>query len=238
VFVPISNRFQTNRPADYLKLLTRQLGQIAGREPQALQRLEPAAVHGLPHRVQLHHAARYEDAVPGPGEQSAVQAREALLLHLVCKFLQAFHLALRPKLQGDQGLGVGAQAVADVIPRHDEVATLVVAAADDDVRVGVAGVEVVDGDPVQPGVEVLFHLPHQVADEGLQVRQSGAVLGRDDEAELVRVALAAVQEGAAVGLVAGGVIEPARQAVPGDAVALDVAQWAFAAPRSPARWRV
>ena len=50
-------------------------------------------------------------------------------------------------------------------------------------------VEVVDRDPVELRIEVLLHLPHQVADEGLEVGEPGAVLGRDDEAELVRVLL-------------------------------------------------
>ena len=59
---------------------------------------------------------------------------------------------------------------------------------------------------------------------GLRSCETAAVLRRDDEAELVWVALRAVEEGVAVGLVAGGVVELARSAVAGDAVALDVAQ--------------
>jgi hypothetical protein len=66
--------------------------------------------------------------------------------------------------------------VPDVVPRNDKVPPLVVAAADHDMGVRVAGVEVVDRHPVELGVEVLLHLPHQVADEGLEVLEAAAVL--------------------------------------------------------------
>ena len=101
-----------------------------------------------------------------------------------------------------KALGTGPHTVADVVARHDQVLALVVAAADDDVGVGVAGVEMVDGDPVELGVEVALHLGEQVADEGLEVGEPGAVLGRDDEAELVRVLLRPVEEGRPIHVVA------------------------------------
>ena len=82
----------------------------------------------------------------------------------------------------------------------------------------------VGGDPVEPGREIVLHLPHEIADEGLEVAELGAVLGRDDEAELVAIAGAAFEERLAVGLVDRRVIEAARFSFPGDAVALDVAQ--------------
>jgi hypothetical protein len=70
----------------------------------------------------------------------------------------------------------------------------------------------------------VLHLPHEVADEGLQVAELGAVLGGDDEAELVAIAGAAFEERLAVGIVDRRVIEAARFSFPGDAVTLDVAQ--------------
>jgi hypothetical protein len=50
-----------------------------------------------------------------------------------------------------------------------EVLALIVAPADDDLAVGMAGVEVVDRDPIEPDAEVLLHLPHHVAGECAQV---------------------------------------------------------------------
>ena len=100
--------------------------------------------------------------------------------------------------------------MADVVPRHDEVAALVVAAADDDVGVRMAGVEVIDRHPVELGIEVAFHLREEIADERLQVRQPRAVLGRDDEAELMRVVLRALEEGAAIDIIALRIVQPSQ----------------------------
>ena len=67
----------------------------------------------------------------------------------------------------------------------DEVLAEVIAAADHDMALRMSGVEMVDRDPVEPGAEVLFRLPHEVAGEGADIREPVAVLGGDDEAELV-----------------------------------------------------
>ena len=127
-----------------------------------------------------------------------VEPGQPLLADLVEELLHPLELALGPELQGDQALGAGPDAMADIVARHDQVVALIVAAADDDVGVGVPGVEMIDRHPVELGVEVALHLGEQVADEGLEVGEPGAVLGRDDEAELVRVLLRPVEEGAAI----------------------------------------
>ena len=49
--------------------------------------------------------------------------------------------------------------------------------------------------------EVLLHLPHEVAGEAAQVAHLDGVFRRDDEAELMPVLPAALDEGAAVRLV-------------------------------------
>ena len=69
-----------------------------------------------------------------------------------------------------------------------------------------------------------LHLRHQPADERLEVRILVAILGRDDEAELMAVLAAALEERLAVGDVLPARIEPARLALAGHAVALDIAQ--------------
>jgi hypothetical protein len=194
------------------------------RQAEPPQRLETAGLHGLVRRRQLARAACDKDAVLRPRHQRMVQAGEALQLDLARELLQPLQIALRAELQHHERLGTGAHTMTDVVARDDKIPPMVVAAADHDVRVRVAGVEVVDRHPVELRVEILLHLPHQIADERFEVLEATAVLRRDDEAELVWVALRAFEEGVAVGLVASGVVELPRSPVAGDAVALDVAQ--------------
>ena len=55
--------------------------------------------------------------------------------------------------------------MGDVVAGDVEDLAVVGDAPDDDVGVGMAGVVVIDRDPVEPGVQVVFHLPHEVAGE-------------------------------------------------------------------------
>lgn len=80
-------------------------------------------------------------------------------------------------------------------------------------HMGMAGVVVIDGDPIEFRAEVCFHLFHEIAGVGREVRQLRAVLGRDDEPELVAVVLAPIKEGIAIGAILGCRIEPAPLAV-------------------------
>ncbi len=68
-----------------------------------------------------------------------------------------------------------------------QVLARIVLSPDHDMAVRVAGVEMIDGDPIEPGFEVVLHLAHHVAGEGAQIGKPVAVLGRDDEPELVAV---------------------------------------------------
>src|SRR5262249_39910226 len=104
-----------------------------------------------------------------------------------------------------------------------EVLPPVVAPANEDVAVGMAGVEVVDRDPIEPGVEILLHLPHHIAGEGAQVGEPIATLRGEDEAKLVAVLPTAPDNGLAVRRVGVGAIEPAALAVACRPVALQVA---------------
>jgi hypothetical protein len=47
--------------------------------------------------------------------------------------------------------------------------------------VRMAGVEMVDCDPLEPGSKVVLHLVHDIAGEAAQIRKPVAVLGRDDK---------------------------------------------------------
>src|SRR5690606_1211604 len=89
---------------------------------------------------------------------------------------------------------------------------------------GMAGVVVIDRDPIEPSAEIGFHLGHEVARIGREVGKIGAILARDDEAELVAILRAALDEGSTAVAVLAGRIELAALALARGAVALDVAQ--------------
>ena len=129
------------------------------------------------------------------------------------RLLVDFLLGLPAQLQGDDLAGPLTDAVSDVVAGDVEGLAVVCDAPDDDMGVGMAGVVVIDGDPVELGVEVGFHLLHQIAGGLPQVGQFHAVLRRDDEAELVAVVASAFDEGAAVLHVALGGIGLALLAV-------------------------
>ena len=79
--------------------------------------------------------------------------------------------------------------------------------------VRVAGVVVIDRDPVELRPEVSFHLLHQVACRCAQVGQFHAVLSRNDEAELMAVMAAPIEESATVFHIALGRIDLALLAI-------------------------
>ena len=83
-------------------------------------------------------------------------------------------------------------------------------------------VEVIDRDPVELGAEILLDLRHQLADEGFEVRKFRAVLGRDDEAELVAIAGRPLEESWTVGDVDISAIECSRLALARHAITLDI----------------
>lgn len=102
--------------------------------------------------------------------------------------------AFGPQFTGDQFARPGPHPMADVIAGDHEVVPMVVLAPHHDVAVGVAGIEVIGGDPIEPGSEIGFHLPHQVADERFEVGDFGRVLRRHDETKLVAVAFGSISK--------------------------------------------
>ena len=90
-------------------------------QPQALQRLEPADPQRALRRVALVAGGDDEDAVLGAGDQRAIERGQPLLADFVEQLLHPLELAFRTKLEGDQRLGAGAHAMADVVAGHDEV---------------------------------------------------------------------------------------------------------------------
>ena len=112
--------------------------------------------------------------------------------------------------------------MTDIVTRHDQVLPLVIPPANDDVGMRMPGVEVVDGHPVEPGVQITLHLGQEVANERLEVGKTRSFVSRDDEAKLVRVLLRPIQEGGAIDVITGRVVKAARRTLAGHPVADDV----------------
>ena len=90
--------------------------------------------------------------------EGPIEPGQALLPDLVEQLLDPLDLALGTQLERDQGLGASPHAMADIVAGHDQVLALIVPAANDDVGVGMPGVEMIDRHPVELGVEVALHL--------------------------------------------------------------------------------
>src|SRR5690606_34743699 len=129
-----------------------------------------------------------------------------------------------PQLQRGQFAGALADAVGEIVTVDDKVFAEIVLAPDDDMHMGMAGVVVVDGHPIEFRAKVGLDLAHQVARVRCQVHEVCAVCRRDDEPELVPIIRAALDEGVTISAVLGGGIELAALATARRAVTLDVAQ--------------
>jgi len=90
--------------------------------------------------------------------------------------------------------------------------------------VGIVGVIMIHGHPIELGAQVFFHLRHQVTGKDFHITQIGSVFRRDDKAKLVPISFGLFKEFFAVYLVLGRTIKLARFAVFGYAVTLYITQ--------------
>jgi hypothetical protein len=158
-----------------------------GREAIAFQALHPVdeEVTVFPDQIgqSLARPKINEAMLPLLGDQHPVEPRQPFCVDLAGKLLGHVDLALVTQFPGHEFARPVADPVGDVVAGDVQNFAVAGDAAHDDVGVGMAGVVVVDGDPVEAGVEVLLDLPHQVPREAAQVAQFrgklDAVLGGD-----------------------------------------------------------
>jgi hypothetical protein len=158
------------------------------------------------------------------GDQHPVEPGEAIGIHLPLKLLRHLKLALPAQFPGNNLAGPFANAVGDIVAGDVEGLAVLGDTAHEDMGVRVAGIVVIDRDPVELGSEVSFHLGHQIAGGGARLGQLHAVLGRDDEAELMAVIASPLKEGAAILHVALGRIDLALRTILRHAVPFEVTQ--------------
>ncbi len=115
-------------------------------------------------------------------------------------------------------------ALAQIVAGDDQILAAIILAVEYDVAVRVATIVLIDRDPIELRVQIVFCLAHQSPGKILEVRIVDRVVGRDDEPELVPVPVAPIEEACAVRPVVRCVIGIAGQAFASDAVALEIAE--------------
>ena len=113
--------------------------------------------------------------------------------------------------------------MGDVIAVDDQILAQLISAVDDNMNMRMTGI-MVHRDPIELRSQVSFEFAHEVAGEAGEVAELRAVLGRDDDAKLVAVVLAAIEEGIAVGPDLRRRIQPAALTIARGAVALNITQ--------------
>src|SRR3546814_1679859 len=114
--------------------------------------------------------------------------------------------------------------MADIGARDDQILAALILAADDDMGVRVTRVVTIDRHPIELGPQILLDSCHEAAGQRFEVVILHTVLGADNDAELMPVALRLFDPGAAVHPVSVGTIKLPAPAFARRAVALDIAQ--------------
>ncbi|MCK1711521.1 MULTISPECIES: hypothetical protein [unclassified Bradyrhizobium] len=131
------------------------------------------------------------------GDQHPVEPGEAVGVHFPLKLLCHLKLGLAAQFPGNDLAGRLANTVSDIVASNEGLA-VVGHTPNDDVGVRVAGVVVIDRDPVEFCFEIRFYLLHQIAGSLARVDQFNAFFGRDNEAELMAVIAAPIEESTAI----------------------------------------
>jgi hypothetical protein len=119
-----------------------------------------------------------------PSFDCAIEVGEPIECRFSLSLAMYVPLWARPEFFGCDFLGASPKTVGDVLPGQAHLVTVSVDAVKDDVGVGMVGVEMVDGDPLEALTQVAFDTHHEAADVEVEVDLAG-VFGRDDETKLV-----------------------------------------------------
>src|SRR3989344_9575024 len=157
-------------------------------------------------------------------DQPSVDRGQPLGTRIAAKPLFDFKVGARPQVEVDDLDRPLPAPVRGILARDQQILTPIVYAAHHDMRVRMAGIEMVDRHPIELCPKILLHLRHQPAHERLQVGILVGVLGRHDEPELAAVAVTPFEERLAIGVAAVGRVERTSLALTGHAVALNIAK--------------
>src|SRR5665213_1409198 len=155
---------------------------------------------------------------------AAVQVGQAILLDLPAEPVLDLQIGFWTQIEGYYLRRPLPHSMRDVFAGDNQIPVQLVSPPQNNMRMGMASIVVIDRDPIELGSQVFFHPFHETPHEGFQVFIFRAVLGRDDEAELVTVAFRPLDEALTVGTFASTVVKLSWLSVTGNAVALDVAK--------------
>ena len=178
-----------------------------------------------PDQIALSRAdPQIDPSVLGLTQERLVETGEPVLVDFTAEPLLHLEFALPPELPGDEVAGAGPDATGDVVAGDVKDLALIGDAADHHMGVRVPGIVMIDGYPIDDGIQVLLHLPHQPAREGSQASERDTILGSNNEAELVAVLGTALGKALGIGLVLHGRVGTASARVDRDTFTLQVAQ--------------
>jgi hypothetical protein len=129
------------------------------------------------------------------GDQHFIEPCEAICANLMFKLAGDFMLGLVAQFYGDNLARPFTNAMGDIVSGDVENLAVIGDAAHQDMRMGMAGVVMIDRDPIELGRQIDFHLLHQIAGRLADVGKLNAFLGGDDEEELVAILAAPIKKG-------------------------------------------
>lgn len=156
-----------------------------------------------------------------PGKHP-IEPRPAFARDLCLETAPYLELRSRAKLTRDEITCARPQAGSDVVAADDKVGTVVRATAHENVDMGMLGIPVVDGDPVEPRAEITRGLIHQLTGKAPQAFQLSGIIRRDDEPEMMPVPVAAFRKSPAVCIVPGSIEELTGRSIAGDTVPFEM----------------
>lgn len=134
-------------------------------------------------------------------DQVTVDAGQPLLFDLGTQMPLDIAMAARSQIQVERLRRALAHTAGQIIARNDQVLAALIDTARQDMAEGMAGVEMIDGDPVELRSQILFHPCHHPPSEGRQIAMFAAIFWRDDQTEPVPVLRPAIDERLAIRLV-------------------------------------
>jgi hypothetical protein len=111
-------------------------------------------------------------------------------------------VASRPEFQGQELLHPRPHPLPDIVARSDGILFIDSAPSGDDMNVGMLGVPVIDGDPVEAGAQFAFGVNHEIGREGFDVGEFVGIFGRDNEPEMMPVLRTPLSEGFVIDVIA------------------------------------